>query len=123
MVVPFFHSSAAEPSPQETMRVTLLTGLSSVREVCVIVPVRSTHDVVYVPLGALRSTTSWVMEAAGPERWFIGVTVRRTWATPVRSTEADHDVAPTVLPASGAPLAALVRATTYVVAPVAAFHD
>ena len=37
--------------------------------VWVMVPVRSTHETVKVPLGALRSGTSWVTEAAVPERW------------------------------------------------------
>ena len=43
--------------------------------------------------------------------------------TPARFTEADHEVTPTVLPASGAPVVALASTTTYVVAPVAAFQD
>ena len=90
------------PSPQLTVRVIWPTGPSSVSEVWVMVPVRSTHEIVKVPFGALRSGTSWVIEAAGPERWFFGVTVSRTWVTPVRFTEADHVVTPTLLPPSGA---------------------
>ena len=75
MVVPPVHAWAAVPSPQLTVRVTLFTGPSSVRQVWVMVPVRSTHETANAPLGALRSATSWVTEAAGPERVLYGVTV------------------------------------------------
>ena len=120
MVVPPVHAWAAVPSPQLTVRVILFTGPSSVSAVWVMVPVRSTHETVNTPLGALRSATSCVIEAAGPERVLYGVTVSRTWVTPVRSTDADHAVTPTVLPARAAPVVAFVSATTYVVALVAA---
>ena len=75
-----------------------------------------------MPKGALRSGTSCVIDAAGPERWFIGVTVSRSCVTPARLTEADHEVTPTLLPARATPVCAFVSATAYVVAPVAAFQ-
>src|SRR6478735_7785530 len=120
MLVPAVHAWAAVPSPQLTVRVIWPTGPSSVSAVWVMVPVRSTHETVNVPLGALRSGTSWVTEAAVPERVLYGVTVSRIWVTPVRFTDADQLVTPTVLPARAAPVVALVSATTYVVALVAA---
>ena len=120
MVVPPFHATAAVPSPQLTVRLIWPTGPSSVSAVWVMVPLRSTQETVNVPFGALRSGTSCVIEAAGPERVLYGVTVSRTWVTPVRFTEADQVVTPTLLPASAAPVVALVRATTYVVALAAA---
>ena len=77
------------------------------------VPSRSTHETAKVPLGALRSGTFWVTAVAVPERLAAyGVTVSLTWVTPVRLTDADQLVTPTVLPASAAPVVALVSATT-----------
>src|SRR6478735_2225646 len=99
MLVPAVHAWAAVPSPQLTVRVIWPTGPSSVSAVWVMVPVRSTHETVNVPLGALRSGTSWVTEAAAPARVLYGVTVSRIWLTPLRFTEADQVVTPTVVPA------------------------
>ena len=74
-------------------------------------------------MGALRSGTSCVIDAAGPERLFFGVTVSRTWVTPVRLTEADQVVTPTRAAGQAVPRSGRWSATTtYVVASVAAFQ-